>query len=282
MKESDKLQSCINDTMSRYKRYRSIGKSRNEVISLLKEEFSAELEDDDDRVAVLIGLTHALCQKRELTSSIAQETIYEINRVLKTSVIDDITQKVYCDTLRILNDKSMQGEEALYRCRLPYKPQWDIGDLFVHRLDFPKAVSLGISGWSILFYKVGEHLDHTGNYLQLMYVSLCPPGKEPTSSLQLSELGFLRMMCHGDKWDYMVQITPKSRQDELSYRLTKIGNYKDVVLPLDRTEENPMVAMPMYGCLKKKDKFPFYEDQICRLYRRFGKYLNQSQSGNRS
>ena len=279
MKESDKLQSYISDTLARYKRFRSIGKSRNEAISLVKEEFSEELEDDDDRVSVLIGLSHALCQKQELTSFIAQETICEINRVLETSNIDSITQKVYYDMLRMLHDKSMQGEEAFYRRRLPYKPQWEIGDLFTHSISIPNAVSIGIIGWSILFYKVGEHLDTTGNYRHLMYVSLCPPGTEPASSLQLSELGFLRMMPHGDKWDYMVQVTPKSKQDELNYHLTKIGNYKNVILPSDRTEENPVVAMPMYGCLKKGDTIPFFEEQICRLYKRFGKYLNHSKIG---
>ena len=275
MQVNDRIQLYTNDILAQYKEFRTRGKNRDEAISLIKNSFSAELKDTDDRVLVLIGLARALCKKRELTDAIAQETYYEINHIFETSYLDSSTKKLYEDTIKMLTDKSMRGKEAAYRQKHVYKPEWEVGDLFSHSMLIPRATSLGISGWSVLFYKVGQYVDNTGNYCQLMYVSLCPPGYEPTNALQLSKIGFLRAMCHGDKSDYLFQIAVKSKQDELSYGFTKIGNYLDVELPSDCLDENPKVAMPLYGRLRKDDAFPFYEDQICRLYRRFRKHTTE-------
>ena len=102
----------------------------------------------------------------------------------------------------------------------------------------------------------------------MMYVSLCPPEAENVGEIQFKQLGFLRMMEHDGKWDYLVQIILKNKKDELSYGLIKIGNFPNIPYPIDRADEDPLAAMPMFGYLKKTDTYPYFEDQICRLYRK--------------
>ena len=82
------------------------------------------------------------------------------------------------------------------------------------------------------------------------------------------------MMQHNDKWDYVAQIMVKSKAQEKKLGLTKIGNFDGIDRPQDSTIENPLVAMPFFGFLKRDDKYPNYEDQICSSYRRYGKYMN--------
>lgn len=262
----------VGDIQKQYVGYRTAGKSRNDAIAAIKENYAEELQDEDDRIAVMIGLVFSLCKKKELTKEIAVETFCMIRHAHKMMAFNHVESSYLLKVERLLGDESMYGGEAAYRRRVSYVPHWEVGDTFSHKLIHPKAEALGICGWSILLYKVGECEDELQQLRQLMYVSLCPPGKEPISGSQLQSLGFLRMMRHGEKWDYLAQIMIKSKRDELSYGLFKIGNFQDVVFPADRTDENPLVAMPLFGC-KRGDLYPDYEDQICRLYKKFGGIL---------
>lgn len=170
-----------------------------------------------------------------------------------------------------LKDVAVYGDEAPYVRAPVYKPNWMVGDTFSHTLTYPAAEKLGIMGWSILFHKVGEHIDNQEKCRQLVLVSLCPPGEVPSSYDDLQKLGFLPMMQFGERFEYLAQIVIGSKSEEMSYDLTKIGCY----IPSGESlmdcykEENPLVAMPLFGRLKRNDVGPAYEDQICRLYRRF-------------
>lgn len=253
----------VNNVREDYKSYRRSGKNRIDAIGALKTKYDAELKDDDEAAFVMSGIVRALCEKKELTEEIAEEMLAYINK----NAIDKAP--VHFQTIRqMLYSPKMYGKEATYRRKIPYIPNWEKGDLFAHTMTHPAASKVGIEGWIILFYKVGEYIDENHLHRQLMLVSICPPGKEPTSSLELQNLGFLRMMCHGKKWDYLVQIVLKNKKDEFSYGLTKIANFTDVAYPSDGVDENPLLSMPMFGLIKKGEAHPHYEEHICRLYRK--------------
>lgn len=177
------------------------------------------------------------------------------------------------DTIAFIRDPRLLGDEAKYRGRKKYTPEWEVGDTFAHILTCPLAKAVGIEGWFILLRKVEEYVDNEGSHRQLMYVTLCQQNQLPQTMEELQKLGFLRMMCRGDKWDYLVQITFTSQRDEAFYGLTKIGTFANAGHPRDRTIENPLVTMPLFGRINRKSTYPDYEDTICRLYRKYGKYL---------
>lgn len=262
----------IGDIQKEYNDYRAAGKSRADAVHAIKADYAAELRDEEDGAAVMIGLSLSLCRKRELTKEIALETLCAIETARKLLDAGDKRIPYLSEMESLFQDESMFGEEAKYKIRTAYAPDWQVGDTFSHTLTVPRAEKLGILGWSILLYMVGEYTDRAGISHQLMYAALCPPGKEPASGPELQALGFLRMMPHdGDKWDYLVQLTIKNKKDMLAYGLSKIGNFPDVAPPADRTDENPLVAMPFFGFARKGCSWPGYEDQICQLYREFGK-----------
>ena len=257
----------IRDIEKQYVTLRKAGRTRAEAIKAIQNEYAQELQDPDDRAAVLTGLSLVLCKKKELTEPIAAETLKEIMRVSREEM--SAGEAAYLlEAEGYLKDKAMYGPEALYQRAAVYVPDWRLGDTFCHRLMHPNSEELGIKGWFILFCKAGEYPDEFGAHRQLMYVSLCPPGEIPACREDFQKLGFLRMMERGDKAEYLAQITVKSRRDEAAYGLTKIGCFPDIPLPGDRAEENPLTAMPLFGRMKKDDRWPGYEDQICRLYRK--------------
>lgn len=259
------------DVKKRYTNYRTTGKSRANAIAAIKSDFACELNDSDDCMFVWCGLVLALAKKKELIEEIAKEAEVSIVAFKAHQESDDGVGRFLLKIQQVLANEKNYGREALYGSRSQYVPDWKIGDLFSHTLTIPAAEKLGIWGWIILLYKVGEHTDEFGKVRQLMLLAVCPPDKIPASSAQLQEIGFLRTMCHNETCDYFFQIIPKNKKDEQGYEMSLIGSYPDISLPTDHAEENPMVVMPIFGRMKKDDIRPAYEDQVCRLFKRFGR-----------
>lgn len=257
----------MHDFVNAYCVYRKRGDTRDGAIAQLRTEYKQELADYDDGPVLRVGLALALCQKDELTLSIlgdAQAALVE----LFAEQWDEKTLSALHELESYINDTNRLGDEAKYRVRKPYMPQWAIGDTFAHKLNHYMAKYVGIYGWSVIFRKVGEYVDGEQQHQQLVYVTLCPPEQLPHTAEELRKLGFLRMMPHdGGKWDYLAQISFKSKKDEASYELTQIGTFPDAGYPDDRTIENPFVAMPLFGKLKRNSQFLSYESAVCHIYK---------------
>lgn len=271
MASRNNLSPIIDDVQKKYNKYRKTGKTRATAIELIREDYSQELQDEDDRLAVLIGLSLSLCTKKELVEPIATETLSEIRYVCQERAIDNVTHTYLSEVEKFLKNESVYGNEALYKQASAYEPDWKIGDMFSHTLSYPSSEALGIKGWIILLYKVGEYVDEFEDHHQLMYVSLCPPEKIPSCDKDIQELVFLRMMQLGDRSEYLAQVTIKSKKEENAYGFTKIGYYPNIPHLVDHFDENPLTAMPLFGRMRRDDLWPGYEDQICRLYKKYGR-----------
>ena len=79
------------------------------------------------------------------------------------------------------------------------------------------------------------------------------------------------MMKKGEDFEYLAQIVVRNKREENAYCLVKAGNYNDLSDPWLKQckQENILTAMPLFGKIRKNDSWPAYEDQICRLYRKF-------------
>jgi len=257
----------IEDIKRLYVTYRRMGQSRAEAVETLLDEYSWELTDTDERLAVLLGISFALCKKNELYEEIAAETRDELQRVRQAVDLNDKEERYLSNAEQQLLSPESYGPEAKYRKKVIYVPDWKNGDTFARQLTYPDAEGLGIMNWYIILHKVGEHVDDLQEHRQLMTVSLCPPDKLPRNSDELQQLGFLPMMRFGNRFEYLAQITIKSKRVLDGYGLSFIGHFPDVDFPSTVMDENPLVAMPLFGILRKDDLWPSYEDVICRKYR---------------
>lgn len=264
----------VNDIQEQYVNYRKNGMSRSEAVDKIRQENADELQDFDERYLVLIGLSLALCKKNEMIKSLADETLDEIRRVSVDEDLENAFRNFFANVEQCLKDESVYGEEAPYKKSAKYVPDWKVGDVFIHQLTHPKSIPLGINGWFVIFYKVGEYCDMYGDLNQLMCISLCPPDKTPTCDSELQALGFLCMMGRENP-KYLSQMTIKSKKAENYYELTKIGNFLNVYLPASVLNENPVVAVPLFGYSKWDAPLPAYEDYICGRYKECGQKLNR-------
>ena len=74
-----------------------------------------------------------------------------------------------------------------------------------------------------------------------------------------------------NKFEYMGQVTIRSKRKENEYAFTKIGNFPKFTLPNDYVPVNPLVAMPLFGKSKWDGDSLGYEGQVCDFYKQFGK-----------
>ena len=264
------LNPIIKDIETQYVRYRKKGNSRSETIEAIRSEYAQGLKDADDRVAILIGLSLALCKKNELLESIAAETLREMKCVTCEETGCSRANIYFSEIEKLLNDKTVYGDEAFYKRATAYVPDWEIGDVFSHVLTYPASEGLGITGWVILLYKVGEYVDTFDAHNQLMYISLCPSDKVPACKEDFEKLGFLPVMCMGNHIEYLAQITIKSKKAEDALELCKIGCFPDMPFPGNPAKENPVTAMPLFGRMRRTDIWLGYENQICSFYKRYG------------
>ena len=151
-----------------------------------------------------------------------------------------------------------------------YSINWAVGDTFAHQLTHPAAEKAGIHGWYLIFRKVGQYVNSKGQIIQLGYLTLCPSAELPQTAAELNALGYLRMMNHGEKWDYMVQVDVQSKRAENKLGMKWVGCFPDAASPKDETEICPVGSMPLFGGIDKNTSCPRYEDAVCRFYRWYG------------
>lgn len=258
----------IGEVRSAYLKCRKNGMTRSEVIKKIRRSYAEELQDVDDRLPVLLGLTLALSKNHELIESLADEVLDEIRRLKADGIPESFRRADFSEIEEFLKDTSLYGEEAYFKPPSKYIPDWKPGDTFIHKLTYHASEELGISGWYIILYKICDFTDGYGDVRQLMCVSLCPPDRIPTCGSELEELGLLCMM-YMDKPEYLSQLTIKSKRAENAYELTKIGNFPNIRVPASILEENHLTASPLFSFKKWTAPCPGYEDQICRNYKKY-------------
>ena len=96
--------------------------------------------------------------------SIAKLTLSEIQSAINEKTLYGISEKYALNVIKRLTDPSVYGDDAVYKRKAQYIPDWEIGDTFSHELTCPYSERLGIKGWMARFHKVGHYVDGFGVY----------------------------------------------------------------------------------------------------------------------
>ena len=271
--------SFVEEIKDLYADLRLDGKTRDQAINEIYEEYADVLQNDIEEGSVIrIAIALALSRKNELTLEAREEAVNAIEILRKRSFEEEdpwIPSGYFDKFLKKLSEKHL-GSEAVYRKKRTYDPGWEIGDTFIHPFTIRKAMEMGLTKWYIVIRKIGEYLDKENHHNQLVYITICPPDAIPATKEELDSLGYLRMMKHDKGWDYIGQLSFSSRKDEERWQLTKIGCFPDAGRPADAMEENPYVTMPFFGVLHKNSSEFSYEKAICLYIKQNGIGKNEA------
>lgn len=259
----------ISDILERYAFFRGQAILPEKSRDLLLSEYAREMEDEDDSIIVLAGIALAQWDCSELEEDAKKQIQALINRRLLVLSRDEEKEALTEILLQLSKTKPLtQKRNTLSNGT--YSLRWAVGDTFSHQLTHPEAEKAGILGWYLLFRKVGSYNDNKGRKIQLGYVTICPPGNIPQTTQELNSLGFLHVMKHGRKWDYLVQIDVLSKRAEKNLQFVWIGRFIDAASPFDEMKSAPEVSMPLFDGIDNKTGCPRYESVFCRFYRWYG------------
>ena len=76
--------------------------------------------------------------------------------------------------------------------RLPYKCEWQIGDVFAYRLESDLAKDKGVYGRYLLLQKIDEDIWEYGSTIPIVYVKITADDKIPTSEDEYNGLEFVQ------------------------------------------------------------------------------------------
>ena len=179
----------LEDIKNEYVRERKHGKSRQEGIEYILSEYCRELDEPDDGPQVWIGLAKALAQKKELTPELQKKAADGADSL--TSLFPEAEKELLKFKKSILDPENI-GPEAKYSKKRIYKPNWKLGDTFIHKLMGDQAKEIGIEGCYAVVRKVGEEFDEGSEiWLQNVFITVCLEKDIPKTSKQLEDLGYL-------------------------------------------------------------------------------------------
>lgn len=256
----------IFDVVTEYQTLRRSGSDRGAALKQLEINFSNELSDTDTKGPVRIGMAFALCQKKELVTSVKEAALESIQDMIRAGDWGEEGNRLLLRAHKTISQDKMLGPEAVYGKRRIYDPNWQIGDTFIHPLTIPRTKDLGIEGWYLIMRKAGDYTDREGKIHQLVYLTLCPPEKFPSSTKELEALGYLKMTPLND---YRCQLSIKSKKEEVFLNLKKIGNYANVKEPKKQNTNVPLIGSYVLSGFPYRDfpSVPFYENTVCSCFK---------------
>lgn len=259
----------IDDINDQYVFFRTEGWSPEEAQGKIINAYADELNDYDESVVVLSGIALAQWDTSELEENTKQEVLLMLEKKIAEAEKDE-ERRAFRAVLKNLSKEKKSNKRITPSSRKSYSLDWSIGDTFAHKLTHPNAEKAGIFGCYLLFRKIGQYNDWKGRTIQLGYVTVCSDNHLPKTTEELNALGFLRVMSHGEKWEYMVQVNIQSKRTENTLKLEWIGCFPDALTPNDEIVVEPRVTMPFYDGTDKASNCPRYEDSCCHFYKKNG------------
>ncbi len=259
----------IFDVVTEYQTLRRSGSDRGAALKQLEINYSNELSDTDTKGPVRIGMAFALCQKKELVTSVKEAALESIQDMIRAGDWGEEGNRLLLRAQKTISQDKMLGQEAVYGKRRIYDPNWQIGDTFIHPLTIPRTKDLGIEGWYLIMRKAGDYTDREGKIHQLVYLTLCPPEKIPPNDEELQKLGYLKMTPLND---YLCQLEMKNKKEELFCGFKKIGNYGKVKEPVKQNTNRPLIAsyvLPTSPSVNYPTS-PSFEEIVLSKYRSYG------------
>ena len=260
----------IEDIKNDYIKARRHGKSRREGIAYILDEYANELSDDDDGPQVWLGLAKALSDKKELTEEIktkAEEAIEKLKKNFSEAAGDLLRFKQ-----TVISEYKI-GPESKYPKKHIYKPDWKIGDTFIHKLTGKEAFDLGIEDQNVIVIKVGESYDENVEvWFQIVLLSICKNSNIPRTSEELNKLEYLplsknyRFPQEGNEYNYLGYLWISSKAVEKKFKLEYLGNFLDLnPIYIDEIHNESNNRVDIYFPVKNRD---FLTERVCRSFKK--------------
>ena len=264
----------IEDVSSEYKDSRRKGLSRDEAIAKALSDFNEQCVDHDDQAQIWIGLAKAAAEKKELTEDLLEKAIQSYDDLVR--FFPESAADINKEKERICNPSSL-GAEKQYPKKSIYKPDWKTGDTFIMPMDTEYSRNLGMKDWFAIIRKINEFQNHRDQWVEMVYCTICEPGKLPRNVDELNALGFIpiRYISSRNSFEFQAGIRIYSKNTINKYGFTYIGNYVDAISPNNYILPSKYTYFQLFPKKEATEKLPEHPGTIvmtlCDHYLKYGR-----------
>lgn len=264
----------IEEVYSEYKDLRWRGLGRNETIAKVMSEYHEQCLDHDDQAQIWIGLAEAVAEKKELTEDLLEKAIQSYDDL--ACYFPESADHINKEKGKICNLGSL-GAEKKYPKKRIYKPDWKIGDTFIMPMDTEYSRSRRMEDWFAVIRKINEFQNHRGQWVEMVYCTICEPGKLPRNVDELNELGFIpiRYISSQNSFEFQAGIWINSRNAINKFDFTYIGNYVDAISPSNDILPSKYTYFQLLPKKEATEKLPEHPGTIimtlCDNYLKYGR-----------
>ena len=104
----------IFDVVREYQTLRRSGSDRGAALKQLEINYSKELSDTDTKGPVRIGMAFALCQKKELVTSVKEAALESIQDMIRAGDWGEEGNRLLLRAQKTISQDKMLGQEAVY------------------------------------------------------------------------------------------------------------------------------------------------------------------------
>ncbi len=226
----------IYEVKEAYIHYRKDGKSREEAVRALMEDYHNELTEgaEDDGLLFWIGLADGQYYRKELSQEVADKATAAINVFLDLGVSlapGDLHRRIKKYKEAPMSEKKVGKPRPKFRC------PWAIGDVYAYPLSGPDAEKEGIAGKYALLRKVDEHEGWDGRSFAVVTVTLWDTLPLPTTAEEFSREPLMvfrkggRMFTPRDHAEYRAELLVSTLKQLRTAPFEYLGNFSNTPMP---------------------------------------------------
>lgn len=226
------------DIRDYYKDQLKRGKTNEEVTKELIEDNEDIIQDEDEAPVFWFSLADSQWNLGRLLPFVKEKAIYYLKEKsnLKRWEKEAMNKKEYKIRERVLDEleqkleSPMPPEKKISQYKL-YKCEWNIGDIFVYKLESDYAKEVGLSDKYLIIRKVDEYVWWPGHTVPIIYVQITKDEKIPDSKEEILELEYIKVFKTEGISGYLIKMISTSKRIIPNKKLIFIGNYADIPRP---------------------------------------------------
>lgn len=239
------------DVRDYYKDQLKRGKTNEEVTKELIEDNEDIIQDEDESPVFWFALADTQWNLGRLLPSVKEKALEYLRSKtnLKRWEKEAINQKEYKVREKVLQElekkliSTMPPEKKINQHKL-YTCEWNVGDVFVYKLESEYAKEVELDNRYLLIRKAYEDFWWPGHTVPIIYVQITKDEKIPTSKDEVSKLEYIQTSNSEGLPKYLTTMISTSKRVIPIKELTFIGNYIDVPTPKDEYIPENKISIP--------------------------------------
>ena len=209
--------------------------TRDNTVVKLMEDHADELYDPDQNAFFWVAIGKAQCKYKEVTGDAAEKAKAGLEYLMTSFSLSKYDVNALCE--KLFSDTYRDSPRPVRKRREKKFFDWQIGDVYAHRMRSAEAKEAYLDDCTLLFY-VADIQKFDSHVYPIIYELLWLDDELPKTIDEINKCGFLVVSTYGlNFWDkkpvYTAILKIDSMQDvsELSQHTVYIGNFAGIAAP---------------------------------------------------